>query len=135
MDNEIGNTEGMKLSEVAEKIFRGNLAMINDCDIVIANITPFRGPSVDPGTAYEIGAAFALGKPIFYYVSDDEEYNHDFSIRSKEYRDSAFPVIEEFGQIDNLMISRSSLLPNHAFRDLESCLSHVRHSLQKRKAG
>jgi nucleoside 2-deoxyribosyltransferase len=31
------------------------------------NCSPFRGVSLDAGTAYEIGYACALGKPVFGY--------------------------------------------------------------------
>ena len=39
-----------------EAIREANMAMIRRCDAVVANMTPFRGPSMDPGTAYEMGA-------------------------------------------------------------------------------
>lgn len=44
-----------------------NLAMIERCDAVVANITPFRGPSADAGTTYELGYAAALDKLIVAY--------------------------------------------------------------------
>ncbi len=46
-----------------------NEELIRSCDFVIANITPFRGPSADVGTAYEMGFAHALGKVVFAYTN------------------------------------------------------------------
>jgi nucleoside 2-deoxyribosyltransferase len=36
---------------------------------IIANLTPFRGPSADVGTVYEVGFARALGLKIFGYAT------------------------------------------------------------------
>lgn len=47
-----------------------NLAMIERCDAVVANITPFRGPSADAGTVYELGYAAALDKLVVAYSAD-----------------------------------------------------------------
>ena len=57
-----------------DAIREANLAMIRRCDAVIANMTPFRGPSMDPGTAYEMGAAAALGKLVVGYTTDPRPY-------------------------------------------------------------
>jgi len=37
---------------ISERIFNANVALIGQCAAVVANITPFRGLSVDPGTAF-----------------------------------------------------------------------------------
>ncbi len=54
---------------LARAIFQANEAMIGACDGVLANLVPFRGPNVDDGTAYEIGVAAALGKPVIGYAA------------------------------------------------------------------
>ena len=41
------------------------------CDVMIVNLTPFRGPSADVGSAYEMGFMRALGRTIFAYTNDD----------------------------------------------------------------
>ena len=56
---------GKSPKEIGLCISGVNEALIKNCDIVIANLTPFRGPSADVGTAYEIGFAHALGKKVF----------------------------------------------------------------------
>lgn len=85
----------------AFKIFAENLQKISGCDAMIANISPFRGPSVDPGTAFEIGYAIALGKPVYAYTVSFREYK----VRANQYVDYLYPTVEDFGLIDNLMIT------------------------------
>jgi nucleoside 2-deoxyribosyltransferase len=51
----------------AMQISADNEDMIRSCDLLIANLTPFRGPSADVGTAYELGFARALGLPVYAY--------------------------------------------------------------------
>jgi nucleoside 2-deoxyribosyltransferase len=41
--------------------------LMDTCEVAIANMTPFRGPSMDVGTAVEMGYLFAQGKPVFGY--------------------------------------------------------------------
>ena len=53
-------------------IFTGNVAMMREADVIVANLTPFRSPSADPGTAFELGFMFAFGKPIFGYSTISE---------------------------------------------------------------
>jgi nucleoside 2-deoxyribosyltransferase len=48
-------------------IFRKDLAMMGACDVVIANLTPFRGPSADAGTLVEVGWFLGRGRPVFGY--------------------------------------------------------------------
>jgi nucleoside 2-deoxyribosyltransferase len=44
--------------------------VMQTCDAMIVNLTPFRGPSADVGSAYEMGFMRALGRPIFAYSND-----------------------------------------------------------------
>ena len=41
---------------------------------MIANLTPFRGPSADVGTVYEVGFMRALGRPVFGYATTAEPF-------------------------------------------------------------
>ena len=70
LDNELPACDSK--SETAKIIVSGNIQMINDCDLVIANLTNFRGtdeyPSCDSGTAWECGYAAALHKPVLAYT-------------------------------------------------------------------
>ncbi len=97
---------GLCISRINEDLIRG-------CDAVIANLTPFRGPSADVGTAFEIGFAHALGKKVLAYsnVAEpfrertvkalNEEVSREFDGRL---RDSLGMFIEENDLVDNLMI-------------------------------
>ena len=84
MDNTIDAT-GLTLQEIGFVIFRANVGLMNKADIVIANLTPFRGPSGDPrftprqlGACHpgpasrvpQVGYMFASGKPCCVYSND-----------------------------------------------------------------
>ncbi len=98
LDNEI---EG---ENPAPEIFKANLAMIERCDAVLANITPFRGPSCDPGTAFEIGYAINAGKRVFCYSSDAREIKQRIEEDFPQYLKDGMSI-EDFGCADNLMLS------------------------------
>lgn len=46
------------------------IKLIKECDCIIANCNDFRGLDMDSRTAFEIGYAVALKKPIFCYCDD-----------------------------------------------------------------
>ena len=73
LDGEVG-IEGLAGWEIAEAFFDANIQKINECSAVIANMTPFRGPGMDGGTAFEIGYAHSAGKSIVGWSSDDRDY-------------------------------------------------------------
>jgi nucleoside 2-deoxyribosyltransferase len=60
--------------EAGLAIARANERTMRSCDLAVANATPFRGPSIDPGTAYELGFMRALGKPVFAYANAPGPY-------------------------------------------------------------
>ena len=76
-------------------IFNGCVAMMERADLVIANMTPFRGPSMDVGTAVEIGFMHARGRPVFGYTNVATDY------AARVTPDDM--MIEAFGLFDNLM--------------------------------
>lgn len=87
----------------AKNIFQGNFDMIRKCDAIVANILPFRGPSCDPGTAWELGAAKALGKKVVIYSTNRSDYNSRVNYGILNINPE-FPSVEDFGLEDNLMI-------------------------------
>lgn len=100
---------------MAREIFADNVARIRQCDALVANFSPWRGPGCDPGTAYEAGFAAALGKPVFayMYVEEAEEADHRTRVESMmgAMRDPDGPPrdhlgceIEDFGLPENLML-------------------------------
>ena len=50
-----------------EHIFQGCLTALTGCDLVVAVLD---GPSVDDGTAWEVGHAFARGLPVWGLRTD-----------------------------------------------------------------
>ena len=55
-------------------IYRANLEAMTACDLVFLNLTPFRGPSADAGTVFELGWLIAAGQPVFAYSSESRPY-------------------------------------------------------------
>ena len=112
LDNEI-DTKGKTLREVGFCISAVNEGLIRSCDFVIANITPFRGPSADVGTAYEMGFSHALGKKVFAYTNVAapftqrtlKAFNLEVNRGSDgKLRDANGMFVEENGLTDNLML-------------------------------
>jgi nucleoside 2-deoxyribosyltransferase len=108
MDNEIS---GSSAREKAESIYRANVALINSAQAIIADISPFRGPNMDPGTAWEIGYGIAKGLPVYAW-STDPRHLIDRTSRSAGALDDSGWNIEDFGLVENLMIAVSSVSVN-----------------------
>jgi nucleoside 2-deoxyribosyltransferase len=96
-------------AEQARRISQANEGLMRSCDAIIANLTPFRGVSMDAGTAFEVGFMQALGRPLAGYTN----VTHHYSARAQAFRargpasmDSDRPdlEIEDFGLAENLMI-------------------------------
>lgn len=109
LDNEIQATSPRAM---AREIFEANCRLIDSCDGVLANMMPFRGPSTDVGTAWEIGYAYALKKPIAGYTADLGEYRAKVfqtghSASSDTPYDHQGHAIEHFELTDNLMLTES----------------------------
>jgi nucleoside 2-deoxyribosyltransferase len=106
-------TAGLDLREIGLRISAANEHLIQTCQLVIAQITPFRGPSADVGTAYEMGYARALGLPIYAYTNVEE----DFLARTRDFvgatharaggaiEDTDGLELESFRLVDNLMLA------------------------------
>jgi nucleoside 2-deoxyribosyltransferase len=100
---------GLPKAEAARRISLANEALMRTCDLLIANCTPFRGVSMDVGTAFEVGYMRALGRPVLGYTNTPL----DLSERSAMGRaridlpfdsDADGVEIEDFGLAENLMI-------------------------------
>lgn len=61
------NLTGKRL---ANWIFQANIDLIDQADLVMANLNPFRGHEADSGTAFEVGFAHARGLKVWGYLSD-----------------------------------------------------------------
>lgn len=88
-----------------QRIAVRNEALIRSCDLMIANLTPFRGPSADVGTVYEVGFMRALGRPVFGYATTSTLFaSRVLSFGGSQGSDSNGMRIEPFGLFDNLML-------------------------------
>ncbi|WP_407309651.1 nucleoside 2-deoxyribosyltransferase [Pseudomonas sp. nanlin1] len=82
----------------AQWICQQNLAMLQRCDAVLANLNTFRGFEPDSGTVFEVGMAVALGKPVWAYFTPAgtlrEQVPHDadgFDAQGYQVEDFALP--------------------------------------------
>jgi nucleoside 2-deoxyribosyltransferase len=89
-----------------------NEAHIRGCAAIVANLTPFRGPSADVGTVYEVGFARGLGLKVFGYATVATGFL-DRTLSSigdgRQETDGSWwdrdgLLVEQFGLFDNLMI-------------------------------
>lgn len=103
-DNEVA--QDLSPAECAAQICRLNLAMIREADAVLANLNLFRGFEPDSGTAFEIGAAVALGKPVWAYFQAQGAMREWLS-GDLQGRDADGFLIEDFGLPRNLMLACS----------------------------
>jgi len=100
----------LKASDASLQIFGGNEAMMNEADAIIANLTPFRGPGADAGTAYELGRMAARGKLCLGYSNDPTAYAGrvrrftTVTSRGESLVDADGLTVEDFGLNDNLMM-------------------------------
>jgi nucleoside 2-deoxyribosyltransferase len=99
--------QGLAISRAMERVMR-------TCNAMIVNLTPFRGPSADVGSAYEMGFMRALGRPIFAYSNDDRPFldrvaafrGGALRVRpTGEYEDPDGMAVEAFALHDNLMLA------------------------------
>lgn len=118
---------GESLPKSASAIFKTNCGLIDSCHALIANVTPFRGISADVGTAWEIGYACGQSKPVVAYSEDLSVYRNKvfqggWSGALEDARDSDGNLIEDFGGIDNLMVSESVIAICPTFEEAAGAL-------------
>jgi nucleoside 2-deoxyribosyltransferase len=133
----------------AASIFRANCARMERADGGLFNLTPFRGPSADAGTLFELGFMFARGKAVHGYASVGGTYVErvrrafgGLEQRADQLWDPDGVAVEDFELPENLMIVRAlaeaggqlTVVEEEgpgalaAFRAFEACLETVRRS-------
>jgi nucleoside 2-deoxyribosyltransferase len=108
---------GLSSVGIGYAIFRANETLLDGCNALIANLTPFRGPGMDSGTAYEIGYMRGKSRLVFGYTNSQFAYFDRVGKwrRGKlhrragadplmAYEDADGLAVEQFGFTDNLMI-------------------------------
>jgi nucleoside 2-deoxyribosyltransferase len=107
----LDNAVNLAASDASLAIFKGNEAMMDAADAIIANLTPFRGPGADAGTVYELGYMAGSGKLLFAYSNDPATYAERVARTHRVTKSSSGSlvdddglVVEDFGLSDNLMM-------------------------------
>lgn len=99
----------------AMRIYHSDVALMDSCDICLAQMTPYRGPSMDVGTAYEMGYMRAQGKLVLGYTNVVGDIAQRTAagiggIDKLRRRDSGAMedpeglMVEGMGMVDNLML-------------------------------
>ncbi len=113
-------------NEAAAAIHRANIALIQEADIVMANLDRFRGHEPDSGTAFEVGYAAALGKAVWVHTREARSIVHQLTGTPEDlaqhYRDEDGHTIENFGLNLNLMLACSATL---VIGDAVECLRQI----------
>jgi len=92
---------------IAAKDFR----LAASCDAAIVNLTPFHGPSMDVGTAVELGFLVGRGRPVWGYSNTSLPFSARVAaaygqVLAGDGRQTTPDgmTIEPFGLADNLMV-------------------------------
>ena len=139
---------GLGKTAQAQKISAANEELMRSADLLVANLTPFRGVSMDSGTAFEVGFMRALGRPVFGYTN----VLADYAARAADFRARGIPArdgdradlqIEDFDGAENLMLTaaveasggtivRTAVAQGREIEDLQAfevCLLQVKRTL------
>jgi nucleoside 2-deoxyribosyltransferase len=125
------------LVEGGRLLFRRLVEMMDRSDVIIANMTPFRGVSIDPGTAVEIGYMYAKGRPVFGYTNERDIYAARMARLTSD-----GTLVEPFGLTDNLMcvapalesgalVVRDDVPESERFQDLRGFEDCVRQAVAR----
>ena len=133
--------KGLPKLEQARRISLANEALMRSCDLLIANLTPFRGVSMDAGTAFEVGFMRALGRPVLGYSNAITDYrSRAEALRTRGFlagdADGPAIEIEDFDLAENLMIEiailesggsvvRTSVAPGTGMTDLRGYMQSL----------
>lgn len=125
-DNEVQGD--LPMGERASLICRLNMQMIRDADAVLANLNLFRGDEPDSGTAFEVGMAVALGKPVWAYFEQCGAMR-EWIAGDGQGRDARGFWIEDFGLPRNLMLACSWAGCSGTVEDAVAALSRYLNGL------
>ena len=104
---------GRELHDIGMDIYLKNIELMDKCDAVIANMTPYQGVGMDTGTAFEMGYMRGVGKPVYGYSNVAENFttrqrdafdyfvDGDGHARAKD----THMMLENFDFVDNLMMA------------------------------
>ncbi|NMT64350.1 nucleoside 2-deoxyribosyltransferase [Marinobacter orientalis] len=101
LDTELAFSDDEAKPGRGQRIYQANRELMDNCGAIIANLTPFRGISADPGTVFEVGYMIGQGKPAFGFTLDSRRYRERAGATGL---DKLGHTIEDFEMSDNLMI-------------------------------
>ncbi len=105
LNEDVASLAAMPEAAAWRVIFAKDLAMMEGADIVIANLTPFRGASADSGTLVELGWFLGRGRPIFAYSNSATPFAaRSAALLAKVADPMPGLTVGGFGLPDNLMI-------------------------------
>ncbi len=110
LNEDVAEIGAMRDTDAWATIYRKDIAMMEECDVIIANLTPFRGASADGGTLIEVGWFLGRGRPVFGYSNSAAPFDE----RCRQ-QVAALPdpvpglTVEGFGLPDNLMIAGAAV--------------------------
>jgi nucleoside 2-deoxyribosyltransferase len=112
---------------LADWIYRANIELIRQSDLVMANLNVFRGHEPDSGTAFEVGYAVALGKPVWAYTGQSQTLVERIAVATdpgdpQRAVDADGYTVEDFGLNLNLMLACSATM---VVGDAEACLARI----------
>ena len=113
-------------------VVENTFSLIDEIDIVIANIQPFRGACIDDNTAIQIGYALFKNKLIYGYRKS-LIFLHKTIVALDGNVDSTFPIVEEFdGQIAASMLEISiEKSGGKMLKTLEECLIDIANDKER----
>lgn len=107
-----------KTLTTSKEIFEHCIELIDKCDYVIANLSPFRGSEPDSGTAFECAYAYSRGIPVFAYTSlNDTTDIPSARFVGGNWCDANGFLVESFGNKANVMLAESTKIVHGTFVD------------------
>lgn len=102
--------QGLPPQALARHIYQANVARIDSCDAVLANLDFFRGAEPDSGACFEVGYAVARGKTVIGYLPESGSFAERIRARhphavGEGNVDAGGWELEEFGLPLNLMLA------------------------------
>jgi len=115
LDAQVKSDPDQSKHTIADDIFLANEELMWYSNATIANLSPYRGPSADAGTIWEVGCTYGDDKTVLGYTNtlyDFEDRSHWY-VQEKKRTTYNYPdtEIEDFGLQDNLMIDCSLTKP------------------------
>jgi nucleoside 2-deoxyribosyltransferase len=105
----LDSLDSLPKDQQAAFIRAANVEKIKACDVVVVCISPFRGAGADAGSAWEMGYAEALGKPVVAWCEDMRPYvervPHQRDDDGRVFCQQHGMLVEDFGLVDNLMMT------------------------------